>query len=104
MLRSAAIIVLWTAGLTPVIAAPQASSRPQILSTQRGITDGRSDGTELHTGPLSHQGVFATQPIAAPYEQPANGSTPYPYIVAPYIQVPGFVPQPYPPRPTPRLR
>ncbi len=100
MLRSAAIILLVTAGSTPAIAAPEAGSRPQILSTQRGI----SDGTTLRTGPVSRQGVMAAQPNSAPYDQAANGYAPYPYIIAPYIQVPGFPPQPNTPRPTPHAR
>jgi hypothetical protein len=104
LLRSAAIVVLLGAAST-VFAASPAGRPPLILDTQSGISDGQS-GIILQTGPLSTRRIVEAQPIATPEELPYNnGSTPY--IVAPYIQVPGGAPAPYPPpqphpRPAPR--
>jgi hypothetical protein len=107
LLRSAATVVLLGAA-SAVFAASPAGRQPLILDTQSGISDGQS-GTILQTGPLSTRRIVEAQPIATPEELPYNnGSTP-PYVVAPYIQVPGGAPAPYPPpqpqphpRPTPR--
>ena len=100
--RSKATVVLLAVVSAAAVAAPQTSSRSQSLSTQRGISDGQSGGTELQTGPLLHQPIVGAQPMATPQELPPNGSTPYPYIIAPYIQVPGASPTPHPqPRPRP---
>ncbi|MEX3936003.1 hypothetical protein AB4Y32_30135 [Paraburkholderia phymatum] len=104
LLRSAAIVVLLGAA-SAVFAASPAGRPPLLLDTQSGISDGQS-GTILQTGPLSTRRIVEAQPIAPPEELPYNnGSTPY--IVAPYIQVPGGAPAPYPlpqphPRPAPR--
>lgn len=100
MLRFAAIILLSTLGSAPANAASQADSRPQVLSTQRGLTDGKREATVLHTEPLARGGVITTPP----YDQQINGAAQYPLIIAPYIQVPGYTPQPNPPRPAPHFR
>jgi len=104
MLRFATIILLSTLGPAAANAAPDTGSRPQILSTERGISDGQRDATVLHTPPPSRAGAIATQPNAPAYDQQVNGSAPYPYIVAPYIQIPGNTPYPNPPRPVPHGR
>lgn len=106
LLRSAAAVVLLGAA-SAVFAGATAARQPLILDTQSGISDGQS-GTVLQTAPLSTRRIVEAQPIATPEELPYNnGSTPY--VVAPYIQVPGGSPAPYPPprlqphpRPTPR--
>jgi hypothetical protein len=104
LLRSTATVVLLGAASAAAFSAPPSSSRPLILDTQRGISDGGTGGTELQTAPLLLRRAEGGQPIATPEGPQANGSTPYPYIVAPYIQVPGGAPTPIPqprPRPTP---
>jgi len=78
--------------------SPQASSQSQNLSTKHGISDDHSGGTELKTGPLSQLRAAGTQPNTTQQGLPSNGSDSYPYIIAPYVQVPGVAP---PPRPTP---
>lgn len=100
MLRFAAVILLSTLGFAPAHAAPQADSRPQVLSTQRGLADGQRDATVLHTGPMAPAGLVTTPS----YDAQNNGTAQYPLIVAPYIQVPGYTPQPGPPRPVPHSR
>ena len=104
MLRFATIILLSMLGSASVNAAAETGSRPQVLSTQRGLTDGQRDATVLHTGPHAPAGTMAAPQYSPSYDQQVNGSAPYPFIVAPYIQVPGYTPQPGPPRPTPHFR
>jgi len=96
LLRSAAAVVLLGAAsaASAALAASPTNRQPLVLDTQSGISDGQG-GTVLQTAPLSHSRIVEAQPIAAPEELPANGSAPY--IVAPYIQVPGTTPAPYPP-------
>jgi len=89
--------VLLGVAATAAFAAPSTNSRAQSLDTQRGISDNGSGGTELQTAPLTHRIATGVQPMATPDGMQANGATAYPYIVAPYIQVPGGVP----PIPTP---
>jgi len=103
LLRSKATVMLLCAASPAALAAPPTGSRPLVLDTQRGISDGRS-GNALQTGPLSHSRAGEMHPGAAPDDMAANGSPQYPYIVAPYIQVPVPAPTPLPPlrpRPTP---
>lgn len=102
LLRSAAAVVLLGAAST-VFAASSTSRPPLILDTQSGISDGQS-GTTLQTAPLSNKRIVQAQPIASPEELPSNNGS-QPYIVAPYIQVPGATPYPQPqPQPRPRPR
>ncbi|HWT38755.1 MAG TPA: hypothetical protein VN289_20885 [Paraburkholderia sp.] len=102
LLRSAALVVLLGAASTAFAASPT-SRQPLILDTQGGISDGQG-GTVLQTAPLSHSRIVEAQPIAAPEELPPPNGAP-PYIVAPYIQVPGATTAPYPtPQPQPRPR
>jgi hypothetical protein len=105
-LRTAATVVLLGAASTG-FAASSTSRPPLVLDTQGGISDGQG-GTVLQTAPLSHSRIVEAQPIAAPQELTPNGAPPY--IVAPYIQVPGGSATPYPtptpqpqPRPQPRV-
>ncbi|MBN3754714.1 hypothetical protein G3N95_17330 [Paraburkholderia sp. Tr-20389] len=99
LLRSAAVVVLLGAAST-AFAGSSTNRQPLILDTQGGISDGQG-GTVLQTAPLSHSRIVEAQPIAAPEELTPNGAPPY--IVAPYIQVPGATQTPYP-TPTPPLR
>jgi hypothetical protein len=92
-----ATVVLMGAA-SAAFAATSTNRQPLVLDTQGGISDAQG-GIVLQTAPLSHSRIVEAQPIAAPEELPANGSAPY--IVAPYIQLPGAGPAPYPP-PTPR--
>jgi len=106
LLRSTVTAVLLGMASAAAFSAPQESSPPLVLGTQRGISDGGSGGTALQSAPLSQQRDAGAQPIATPEGPQVNGSTPYPLIVAPYIEVPGGVPAPRPPlrpRPTPHL-
>jgi len=109
LLRSATAAVLLGLVSTVAFAAPSTNSRGQSLDTQRGISDSGSGGIELQTAPLSHRIATGTQPMATPDGMQANGAAQYPYIIAPYIQVPGGVPPtptpnpPLRPRPTPHL-
>jgi streptogramin lyase len=105
VLPYAAAVVLLGAAST-AFAASSTSRPPLILDTQSGISDGQS-GTTLQTAPLSKKHIVEAQPIASPEELPVNNGG-QPYIVAPYIQVPGggsAYPQPQPqPQPQPRPR
>ncbi|MBV8271163.1 MAG: hypothetical protein JO067_02720 [Cupriavidus sp.] len=107
LLRPAAAAVLLGVVSIAAFAGPSTNSQAQILDTQRGISDNGSGGTELQTAPLSHRIATGAQPMATPDGMQANGAAQYPYIVAPYIQVPGGVPPiptpnpPLRPRPTP---
>jgi len=103
--NTAVAITLLVASAT-VFAAPQTNSLGLSLSTQRGISGGRSGGTELETAPLSQQKIGVAQPAPTSGTLPGNGSAIYPYIVVPYAQLPGVAPTPRPqplPRPMPRL-
>jgi hypothetical protein len=100
VLRSVAAVVLLGAAST-VFATSPAYRPPLVLDTQGGISDGQG-GMVLQTAPLSHSRIVEAQPIAAPEELTPNAAPPY--IVAPYIQVPGVTPAPYPPTPQPRPR
>ncbi len=81
-------------------AGSSTNRQPLILDTQGGISDGQG-GIALQTAPLSRSRIVEAQPIAAPEELTPNGAPPY--IVAPYIQLPGATPAPYPtPAPLPR--
>jgi hypothetical protein len=103
LLRSAALVVLLGAAST-TFAASSTSRQPLILDTQGGISDGQS-GTVLQTAPLSRSRIVEAQPIATPEELTPSGAPPY--IVAPYIQMPGASTSPYPtpyPTPTPQPR
>lgn len=96
------------ASLTTVFAVPATfaassnTSKPLILDTQSGISDGQG-GTVLQTAPLSRERIVGAQPIATPTELAPNSSIPI--VVAPYIQLPaggGVRPKPSPqPRPAP---
>lgn len=101
MLRITAIILLATLASAAANAASDGGSQSQSLSTQRGIGKGQRNATELHTGPVAPGGLMATQPASPAYDQQFNGGGQYPLIVAPYIEVPGYSPQPNPPRPHP---
>nr|WP_245747086.1 hypothetical protein [Paraburkholderia lycopersici] len=69
------------------------AGQPLVLDTQRGISDGQS-GLVLQNAPLSHEPmVHAAQPAGL-----APDSS-QPYIVAPYVEVPGSSGRPNPPRP-----
>ena len=100
-LRCAAAVVLLGAAST-AFAASSTNRPPLVLDTQGGISDGQG-GSVLQTAPLSHSRIVEAQPIAAP-EELAPGGAP-PYIVAPYIQLPGgsATPSPYP-TPQPQSR
>lgn len=84
-----AVVMAWAS-------ASALAGQPLILDTQRGISDGQS-GLVLQNAPLSHEPmVQAVQPAGI-----APDSSP-PYIVAPYVEVPGGGrpnPSPRPPRP-----
>lgn len=107
LMRSVTASVLLGVVSIAAFAAPSTNSQAQILDTQRGISDNGTGGMELQTAPLSHRIATGTQPMATQDGMQANGATQYPYIVAPYIQVPGGVPSiptpnpPLRPRPTP---
>ncbi len=103
MLRFTAIILIATFG-SVANAAAETGSRPQVLSTQRGIGDTQRDATVLRSAPPAHADVNATQPRPPAYDQQGNGAAQYPLIVAPYIEVPGVTPPPNPPRPAPHRR
>lgn len=98
-LKAAAIVMLLAAASSTAFAAPPSDSRPLVLDTQSGISDGKRGGTELQTAPLSPRGAPGSQPAMAPE------AAQYPLVIAPYIEVPGNGPRPpYPsprPRPTP---
>ncbi|CAG2142452.1 hypothetical protein LMG31506_02679 [Cupriavidus yeoncheonensis] len=95
---AAAIAMLLAAASSAAFAAPPADSRPMVLDTQGGISDGKRGGAELRTTPQAQRGA-GSQPAMAPE------AAQYPLVVAPYIEVPGGGPRPpYPsprPRPTP---
>jgi hypothetical protein len=97
-LGAAATAMLLGAASSAAFAAPPADSRPLVLDTHSGISDGKRGGTELQTAPLSPRGAAGSQQNIAPEAQ-------YPLVVAPYIEVPGGGQRPpYPPprpRPTP---
>lgn len=110
MLRFTAIILIATFG-SVANAAAETGSRPQVLSTQRGIGDPQRgigdpqrDATVLRSAPPAHADVNATQPRPPAYDQQGNGAAQYPLIIAPYIEVPGVTPPPNPPRPAPHRR
>lgn len=96
------VVSVARAGLIGAVMAWASASalagQPLVLDTQRGISDGQS-GLVLQNAPLSHEPmVQAVQPagIAPDSSQP--------YIVAPYVEVPGGGggrpnPPPRPPRP-----
>ena len=100
LLRSAALVVLLGAAST-AFAASSTNRPPLILDTQGGISDGQG-GIVLQTAPLSHSRIVEAQPIATPEELPSSGAPPY--IVAPYIQVPGATTSYPSPTPQPRPR
>ena len=101
LLRSAAAVVLLGAA-SMAFAASSTSRPPLVLDTQGGISDGQG-GTVLQTAPLSHSRIVEAQPIAAPEELTPSGAPPY--IVAPYIQLPGGSETPSPsPTPQPQSR
>jgi hypothetical protein len=100
LLRRAAAVVLLGAASAAWSASPT-NRQPLLLDTQGGISDGQG-GTVLQTAPLSQSRIVEAQPIGAPEQLAPNGSPPY--IVAPYIQVPGGSATPYPPMPQPRPR
>jgi hypothetical protein len=84
-------------------AAAHADGPPLILDTQRGIIDGQK-GMVLQNAPLSREPMVAAPQLAAPAGLVTDSSQPY--IVAPYIAVPGGggsrpnLPRPpHPPRP-----
>ena len=97
--RAAAAAMLLAAATSAAFAAPPVDSRPLVLDTHGGISDGKRGGTELRTAPLAQRGAAGSQPAMAPE------AAQYPLVVAPYIEVPGGGPRPpYPsprPRPTP---
>lgn len=97
-LNAAATAMLLAAASPAAFAAQPADSRPLVLDTYSGISDGKRGGTGLQTAPLSQRGAAASQQNIAPEAQ-------YPLVVAPYIEVPGGGQRPpYPPprpRPTP---
>lgn len=103
MLRFTAIILIATFG-SVANAAAETGSRPQVLSTQRGIGDPQRDATVFRSAPPAHADVNATQPRPPAYDQQGNGAAQYPLIIAPYIEVPGVMPPPNPPRPAPHRR
>ncbi|WP_052421031.1 hypothetical protein [Paraburkholderia ferrariae] len=76
-----------------------ADGPPLILDTQKGISDGQK-GLVLQNAPLSHEPMVAAKQPAAPAGLATDPSPPY--IVAPYIEVPGGGgSRPNPPRPRP---
>ncbi len=97
--RAAATAMLLAVASSAAFAAPPADSRPLVLDTQGGISDGKRGGTELQTAPLSSRGAAGSRPATTP------DASQYPLVVAPYIEVPGGGSRPpYPPprpRPTP---
>jgi len=76
-------------------AAAHADGPPLILDTQKGIIDGQK-GMVLQNAPLSHEPMVAAHQPAAPAGLAADSQ---PYIVAPYIAVPGGGSRPNPSRP-----
>jgi hypothetical protein len=103
---AAASLTLFFAIPATFAASSNNARKPEILDSQRGISDGQS-GTVLQTAPLSRQPIVTAQPIASPAELAPNSSIPV--VVAPYIPVPvgGGAPYPQPqpqPRPVPRAQ
>jgi hypothetical protein len=95
------LTVLLTAAATGVLALAQtaayADGQPLILDTQSGISDGQK-GLVLQNAPLSHEPMVEARQPAAPAGLGTDSSQPY--IVAPYIEVPGGGgSRPNPPRP-----
>lgn len=84
-------------------AAAWADGPPLILDTQKGISDGQK-GIVLQNAPLSHEPMVEARQPAAPAGVATDSSqSSQPYIVAPYIAVPGGGGwQPNPPSPSPR--
>jgi hypothetical protein len=68
-----------------------ADGPPLILDTQRGIIDGKP-GVVLQNAPLSREPMVAAPGLAAPGGQATDPSQPY--VVAPYVSVPGRHSQP----------
>jgi hypothetical protein len=84
------------------VSAAWADGPPLILDTQKGISDGQK-GLVLQNAPLSHEPMVAAKgPAGLPADQSQSSQ---PYIVAPYIEVPGGggagPNPPRPPRPRP---
>lgn len=85
-------------------AAAWADGPPLILDTQKGISDGQK-GLVLQNAPLSHEPIVTARQPAGSATDSSQSSQPY--IVAPYIEVPGGggsrpnPPRPPYPRPTP---
>jgi hypothetical protein len=98
-LRFAATAMLLAVASSTAFAASPADSRPLVLDTQSGISDGKRGGTGLQTAPLSPRGAARSQSAMTP------DASHYPLVIAPYIEVPGGGSKPpYPPprpRPTP---
>jgi hypothetical protein len=95
-LKSAVTVLLLAAASSAAVAAQPADSRPLVLDTQSGISDGTRGGTELRTAPLSQRGTAGAQQTVAP------DAAQYPLVIAPYIEVPGGGPRPLSPSPRPR--
>jgi hypothetical protein len=85
-----AAVMAWTS-------ASALAGQPLVLDSQRGISDGQP-GVVLQNAPLSRE------PMVEAAHPPGMGSdSSQPFIVAPYVEVPGGGgrpnPQPRPPRP-----
>jgi hypothetical protein len=92
---SPAAVLACVLALAPAAAA-WADGPPIVLDTQKGISDGQK-GIVLQNAPLSHEPIVtARQPAGATTDSSQSSQ---PYIVAPYIEVPGGGSRPNPPRP-----
>ncbi|RQH00580.1 hypothetical protein D1Y85_25080 [Paraburkholderia dinghuensis] len=98
--RKPLTVWLTAAAMTGVLAlthaAAYADGPPLILDTQHGIIDGQK-GMVLQNAPLSHEPMVAAHQPAEPAGLPNDYSQPY--IVSPYIAVPGAGTPPNRPRP-----